>query len=263
LTLSPIEEIEAGLASGQFEPFFQPKVEIKSGALVGVEALARWRHPERGLIPPGAFIPVLEAAGRIDALTFHMIRCSVAQFVRWRDLGLDVPMAVNVAVHSLADTDLADRIEVLTQAAGLLPSVLTLEITETTAMADIGSCLETLARCRMKGFGLSIDDYGTGFSSMTQLARLPLTELKIDQSFVTGSAGSPTLQALIETSVAVARRLGLKTVAEGVETKEDWDVVARLDCDVAQGYLIARPMPGDQLNDWYRSWLTILSGAKD
>jgi EAL domain-containing protein (putative c-di-GMP-specific phosphodiesterase class I) len=252
--MSP-DEIRSGIDRRQFEPFFQPKVDIRSGALIGVEALMRWRHPERGLVPPAAFIPVMEAGGFISPVTFTMIEESLAHCGRWRDVGLDVPVSVNVSVESLSDTSLPDRLESLTLAAGLTPSSLTIEITETVAMTDLGHSLETLARCRMKGFDLSIDDYGTGFSSMQQLTRLPLSELKIDQSFVTGAANQAILEALIETSVTMAKRLNLKTVAEGVETGDDWDVVARHGCGAAQGYFIAKPMPGEQLADWYRTWL--------
>ncbi len=253
--LMPLDEIKSGIERRQFGPFFQPKVDIRSASLVGVEALMRWHHPERGLIPPAAFIPAMESSGLILPATFMMIEASLAQCSRWRDIGLDVPIAVNISVESLCDTSLPDQLETMTRAAGLLPSSLILEVTETAAMTDLGRSLETLARCRMRGFDLSMDDYGTGFSSMQQLTRLPLSELKIDQTFVTGAADQPILQAMIETSVTMARHLKLKTVAEGVETSDDWDVVARLGCEVAQGYFVAKPMPGEQLADWYKDWL--------
>jgi EAL domain-containing protein (putative c-di-GMP-specific phosphodiesterase class I) len=253
--LMPLKEIAAGIEHLQFEPFFQPKVDIRTAALVGVEALMRWRHPDRGLIQPGEFIPVMESSGLISPVTFTMIEAALAHCGRWRDLGLDVPVAINVSPVSLRDTSLPDRLEALILAAGLLPSSVTLEITESVAMTDFGHSLETLARCRMKGFDLSIDDYGTGFSSMQQLTRLPVSELKIDQSFVTGAADEPILQALIETSVTMARRLNLKTVAEGLENSDDWSVVARLGCGAAQGYFIAKPMPGEHLAGWYKTWL--------
>ena len=253
----PLEEIAEGVRHSQFLPFFQPKVDLRSGTLVGVESLMRWRHPERGWIMPAAFIPVMEANGLIADVTFKLIEQSLAWCRRWHEAGLDVPIAINVSVESLRDTGLPDRLESLIAAAGLKPNAMTIEVTETVAMTDIGHSLETLARCRMKGFDLSIDDYGTGFSSMQQLTRLPLSELKIDQTFVTGAADEPVLQALIETSVTMAKRLGLKTVAEGIETSDDWDVIARLGCECAQGYFIAKPMAGEHLVDWYTSWLGV------
>lgn len=248
------EEIAWGIDRGQFEPFFQPKVNIRRGTLVGAEALMRWRHPDRGIVPPSAFIPVMEENGLISEVTFTLIEASLGHCRRWLDAGLDVPIAINVSVESLGDMGLPDRLAALVNAARLSPHSMTIEITETVAMRDLGRSLETLARCRMKGFKLSIDDYGTGFSSMQQLTRLPLSELKIDQVFVTGASDSGMLQALIDTSVTMAKRLNLETVAEGVETAEDWDVVARLGCGTAQGYLIAKPMPGDQLLDWHANW---------
>jgi len=257
----PLEEIKRGIRDKQFEPFFQPKVDIRSGTLVGVEALLRWRHPEAGLVPPAFFVSVMEREGLISPVTFTLIEGALTHSRRWRDLGLDVPIAINISVESLSDTSLPDRLEDLTKVAGLTPSALTLEVTETVAMTDLGRSLETLARCRIKGFDLSIDDYGTGFSSMQQLTRLPLSELKIDQSFVTGAAGQPVLEALIETSVMMAKRLHLKTIAEGVESSEDWNVVSRLGCDAAQGYLVAKPMPGEQLADWYQGWMKNHAGA--
>ena len=251
----PLEEIAEGIKKRQFEPHFQPKVDMKTGTLVGVEALMRWHHPDRGLVSPAAFISTMEANGLISGVTFTLIEQALHASGRWRNIGLDVPVAVNVSVESLSDTNLPDRLEGLTSQAGLPPTSLTIEVTETVAMTDLGHALETLARCRMKGFDLSIDDYGTGFSSMQQLTRLPLSELKIDQTFVTGASNNSILEALIETSAAMAKRLNLKTIAEGVETADDWDVAARHGCDAAQGYFVAKPMPGDKLPGWYLDWL--------
>lgn len=253
--LMPPDEVASGLDRRQFLPYFQPKIDIRSGMMVGVEALMRWQHPDRGLIPPVAFIPVMEAHGLISQATFMMIETVLAESNCWREAGLDVPVAINVSVDSLSDTKLPDRLVALVKQVGSTPDHLTIEVTETVAMTDLGHSLETLARCRMKGFELSIDDYGTGFASMQQLTRLPLSELKIDQSFVTGATGTIILEALIETSVAMARRLNLKTVAEGIESIDDWQLVSRLGCDIAQGYFIAKPMPGDHLPRWYAQWL--------
>jgi EAL domain-containing protein (putative c-di-GMP-specific phosphodiesterase class I)/AmiR/NasT family two-component response regulator len=254
VALMPIEEILTGIDRGEFLPFFQPKVQMRTDALVGVEVLMRWRHPTRGLVPPAAFIPVMEAHGVISTATFAVLGAAMEQYRRWRQLGLDVPIALNISVESLSDTSLPDRLAAIAMQVGCSPSSVTLEITETVAMTDLGHALETLARCRMKGFELSIDDYGTGFSSMQLLSRLPVSELKIDQSFVTGAAKEPVHRALIETTVMMAQRLNLRSVAEGIENDEDWDVIAGLGCDIGQGYFIARPMPGDELSGWYENW---------
>jgi EAL domain-containing protein (putative c-di-GMP-specific phosphodiesterase class I)/AmiR/NasT family two-component response regulator len=255
LDLMPLDEIKAAIAARQFEPFFQPKVFMHNCKLAGVEALMRWRHPTRGLIQPGAFIPVMEANGLISDVTFMLIEAALQCSRRWRADGLETPIAVNLSVHSLADTTLPDKLIDLVTAVGLTSEALVIEVTETVAMTDLGHSLETLARLRMKGFGLSIDDYGTGFSSMQQLTRVPFSELKIDQVFVTGAGKQDILQALLGTSVTMAKQLKLKSVAEGVETNSDWETVARLGCDVAQGYFIGHPMPQDELIPWYRDWM--------
>ncbi len=251
----PVAEIKNGIARGEFEPFFQPKVDMHTCKLAGVEALMRWRHPKAGMIQPGAFIPVMEANGMINDVTFVLVEKSLQAARDWRDQGYPITVAINLSVDSLRDTTLPDRLMRMVTAAGLAPDSLTVEVTETVAMTDLGHSLETLARLRMKGFGLSIDDYGTGFSSMQQLTRVPFSELKIDQVFVTGSSKQDILQALLTASVSMTKRLKLKSVAEGVETEQDWQSVSRVGCDVAQGYFIGRPMPRDELIGWYRDWM--------
>ena len=164
-------------------------------------------------------------------------------------------------MDSLVDTSLPDKLARMVTDAGLHPESFTVEVTETVAMTDLGHSLETLARLRMKGFGLSIDDYGTGFSSMQQLTRVPFNKLKIDQVFVTGSSRQDVLQALLGTSVTMAKSLKLKSVAEGVETEQDWQTVARLGCDIAQGYFIGMPMPPEDLVGWHEDWVGLHRSA--
>lgn len=254
LAQEPADAIAAGLAAGEFVPFFQPKVDMRTRTLVGAEALIRWQHPGRGLIPPGAFIGVMETEGLIDAATEAVLAGAIRQCRVWRDAGLEVPIAINLSAASLADTGLADRIARLAADHGVDPKLVMLEVTESAAMTDVTRSLDTLARLRIKGFGLAIDDYGTGFSSMQQLGRIPFTEMKIDQAFVMNAADHPNLEAMLDTSLALARRLNLKSVAEGVENARDWALLERLGCDVAQGYLIAKPMPGAALPAWYTAW---------
>lgn len=252
--MSPADIREA-LAARQFEPFFQPKVDLRSRALLGAEAVVRWRHPERGLIPPGAFIAVMEANGLIDDVTGLVFEKSLQQCSDWLRAGLAVPVSVNVSAISLADTQLPDKVAAMASRIGVDPEMVTIEVTESAAMTDMARSLDTLVRLRMKGFRLSIDDYGTGFASMQHLSQIPFTEMKIDQSFVTGAAHQSSLEAMVDTSLSLARRLNLKTIAEGVEMAEDWDMLTRLGCDGAQGYFVARPMPGDVLAAWLRDWL--------
>jgi EAL domain-containing protein (putative c-di-GMP-specific phosphodiesterase class I)/FixJ family two-component response regulator len=250
----PEAEIIEALDKAQFEPFFQPKVDLVSGEVVGAEALARWRHPQRGMISPNAFIRVLENKGLIDKLTWIMVDRSAAACVAWRGQGLSLTVSVNLSLKSLDDPALADRITELVGKRGLQPREMTLEITESAAMTDVARALENLARLRLKGFGLSIDDYGTGYSSMQQLARIPFTELKIDQSFVTGVAAHPQRGVMLESSIDMAHKLGLKVVAEGVETRADWNQLKRIGCSLAQGYFIAKPMPAAEFVEWVLEW---------
>lgn len=239
-----LEQILRGVQHKQFEPFFQPKVELKSGRIAGAEALARWRHPEHGVVSPHAFIALLEQSGKIDELTFLMLEKAADACRDWLERGLELTVSVNLSLVSLTDTTLADRVTQAVRSIGLDPRHMILEITETAAMTEVAPALENLARLRMRGFGLSVDDYGTGFSSLRQLTRVPFTELKIDQGFVAGCATNDALRTIVESSVQMAHRLGIKSVAEGVETQADWDALKAAVCELAQGYFIAKPMDG-------------------
>ena len=246
---SPVNEVEFGLdeilegiAHKQFSPFFQPKLDFQTGRLLGAEVLARWDHPAHGLIYPKVFIKSLESNQEIDGLTMLMLEKAAIACHEWNQIGMTLEVAVNLSLVSLADTRLADHVTQIVRDNGIAPQQMILEITETAIMTEIAPALENLTRLRMRGFGLAIDDYGTGFSSLQRLGQIPFTELKIDQSFVTGCGENPSSRAIIESSITLAHRLGLKCVAEGVETQADWDALKAMQCDVAQGYLIANPM---------------------
>ena len=249
-----LDEICAGLAAGQFEPFFQPKVDIASGRLQGVEALARWNHPGHGIVAPQSFIETLEGSGLIDELSWQMIEQSARWCREWRCAGLDISVAVNISLSSLNKASFADRIAGLVESQKLDPHHMILEVTESTAMTNVGQALENFARLRIKGFGLSIDDYGTGYSSMQQLTRVSFTELKIDQSFVTDAVANETCRVVLETSLDMAKKLRLCSVAEGVETEADWAMLQASSCNLAQGFLIGRPMEGKDLIGWVSRW---------
>jgi EAL domain-containing protein (putative c-di-GMP-specific phosphodiesterase class I)/CheY-like chemotaxis protein len=255
----PLEDIGDGLRNDQFEPFFQPKVDLASGEVRGAEALARWRHPQLGIIPPIAFIPALESSGLIDPLTWAVLAKSAAACKRFREAGLDMNVAVNLSLRSLGDVHLADRVTEIVRAQGLEPRHMVLEITESAATTDVAHALENLSRLRMKGFGLSIDDYGTGYSSMQQLTRIAFTELKIDQSFVMNASVQESSAVILESCLDMAKRLRIKAVAEGVETREDYELLRRLGCDLAQGYLIARPMEADSYLAWAKDWKGLIA----
>ena len=247
-------EISEALAAGQFEPFFQPKVDLATANVTGAEALAYWRHPVHGIVSPYAFVPALEASGRIDELTWIMLKKAAAACRDWRKGGLDLIVSVNLSLDSLTSVGLADRITELVRVQRLEPRQMILEVTETVAMTHLAHALENLARLRIKGFGLSIDDYGTGYSSMQHLMHIPFTELKIDQSFVVRAIEKDSCRVFLESSLDIARKLGLKAVAEGVETRAVWDLLRKLGCDVAQGYFISRPMEAAQILDWAAEW---------
>jgi EAL domain-containing protein (putative c-di-GMP-specific phosphodiesterase class I)/AmiR/NasT family two-component response regulator len=249
-----LSEIATGLRNGEFEPFFQPKVDLATGMVKGAEALARWRHPEKGIIAPYAFVKLLEDGGMIGDLTWCMLEKAAAACLEWRSAGLEATVSVNLSLKSLDDVSVADRVTALVRSQNLDPRHMILEVTESAATTDVGVALENLARLRMKGFGLSIDDYGTGYSSMRQLARIAFSELKVDQSFVMNAAKENSARLILESSLSLARKLRITSVAEGVETGTDFQMLRRLRCDVAQGYFIARPMEGSAYLDWVRNW---------
>jgi EAL domain-containing protein (putative c-di-GMP-specific phosphodiesterase class I)/ActR/RegA family two-component response regulator len=251
-------EIEAGLVAGEFTAYYQPKVDFKTLKLVGFEALARWNHPEKGILPPASFIQMAEKSGLIDRITTRMIDVSLTQLKEWMGQGFDTGMAINLSLSYLGSPGIADQISSVAQRLGIEPKAITLEVTESLVTSDLGNVLENLARLRMRGFDISIDDYGTGFSSMQQLSRIPFTELKIDQSFVTGATSRPNMRVILESSLQLSQKLGLRSVAEGIEKDDEWALLKSLGCDIAQGYFIARPMPGEAVPDWHRSW----SGGK-
>lgn len=238
-----LNHILHGLRENQFLPYFQPKVDLARGCVRSAEALARWQHPELGMISPAAFIAPLEQSGHIDDLTLLILEKAARACCAWHAKGFDLTVSVNLSLVSLANTMQADRITETVREAGLDPRYMILEITESAAMTDLAHALENLNRLRLRGFGLSVDDYGTGFSSLQQLTRVPFTELKIDQSFVTGCSLNPSSRTIVESSVAMARGLAIKSVAEGVESQEDWDLLKAAGCDLAQGYFIAKPLP--------------------
>ena len=243
-------DLAAALAAGQFETFFQPKVEMRTGELKGAEALARWRHPELGLLQPGVFMATVEADALIDPFTDFVAADAARACRAWRDAGLEMSVSVNLSLASLFDVELADRMTGIVRAEGLDPRHVILEVTESSATRDVARKLENLSRLRMNGFGLSIDDFGTGYSSMERLSRVPFTELKIDQAFVKTAAARPSSRAIVEASLQLARRLAIPAVAEGVETHADWDLMLGMGCEIAQGYYVARPMAAADMMEW-------------
>lgn len=248
-----VRDVILALQEHQFQVLYQPKVALRDGSLQGVESLIRWQHPEKGLLAPISFIDYIEHTPLIHDVTHEVLDLALVQCQRWQAQGVNLSVSVNLSARSLGKQGFVDTIIERVKASAISPSQLVLEITETAIMADLGVALSTLARLRLKGFGLSIDDFGTGFSSMQQLSRAPFTELKIDRAFVHGAHLRSHLRIMLESTIDMARKLNLIVVAEGVENVEDWALLQALGCELAQGYYVAKPMAGEHLLEWYRT----------
>jgi EAL domain-containing protein (putative c-di-GMP-specific phosphodiesterase class I)/FixJ family two-component response regulator len=248
------DELRAAIAHGGMVNHYQPKVDVATGAVVGVEALVRWQHPVEGLVAPDRFIPLAEDAGLIDALTRIVLARAMADAAAWQRAGLRLRVAVNISMVNLASVDFADFVVGAAAAAGVAPQDVLLEVTESQLMTDLRAPLEVLTRLRLKRFGLSIDDFGTGHSSLTQLQDIAFDELKIDHGFVHGAWRDDSVRAMYYTSLGLGLHLGMKVVAEGVEDREDWDFVRDTGCELAQGFFIAHPMPVAALAGWIPAW---------
>lgn len=247
-----VEEIQKAVALKQIEPYFHPKIDFKTGRLIGAEALSRWHHPELGLIKPDQFIPQLEENRCIDELSFLMLQKSAQASREMQRNSYLIKLSVNISLTSLTDTSLADKITQIIKDAGVKPQNFVLEITESAAMTDVAAALENLTRLCMNGFTLSIDDFGTGYSSMQQLTRIAFGELKIDQSFVRDFAENEALCVIVKSCIDMAHQLKVQCVAEGVETQQEWDKLKSMGCDIAQGKFIAKPLDLETFLDFQR-----------
>jgi EAL domain-containing protein (putative c-di-GMP-specific phosphodiesterase class I) len=238
------------------ELHYQPQVDLATGRPVGVEALARLRHPTAGLLGPGLFVPLCEQRGLTFALTRVVARRTIEQLAAWRAQGMDLRGSINVSADDLVDVTIVGRLEAAAEEHGVPLDAITLELTESRLLPESAGPLEVLSRMRLKGVGLSIDDYGTGFSTLQQLRRIPFHELKVDQSFVANATTDVRARTMLESTVRLASELGLSTVAEGVETIEQLELVTTLGCDLAQGYYLAKPMAVDEVTAWLRDRLS-------
>jgi diguanylate cyclase (GGDEF)-like protein len=248
--LALVTDLRRAIESGELRLAYQPKARLGDGEVVAVEALVRWAHPERGLVPPDEFVPVAEQTGLIGPLTDWVVTEAARQVTRWRELGLDLDLAVNLSPRTLLDDQLPGRLTASLTAAGVDPRRVTLEVTEGAIMADPERAIAMLAELRRHGLRLSIDDLGVGQSSLAYLKRLPVHEVKLDKSFVVGMATDAQDDAIVCSMVDLVHRLGLSCVAEGVEDAETWRRLGAIGCDVAQGYWLSRPLPGDLLAPW-------------
>lgn len=248
------DDIRRAIAEEQLVNYYQPKVDLVSGAFTCVETLVRWLHPKDGVVFPDEFIFLAEEHELIDQMTRVVLVNALRQVRVWQDDGLELRVAVNVSMDSLGLLEFPDFVASALAEAGVSPDCLVLEVTESRLMKDPLASLDILTRLRLKHIGLSIDDFGTGHSSLAQLRDIPFDELKIDRSFVHGAHSDPSLRAIFAASLGMARQLGMKTVAEGVEDRADWNFLRAIGCDQAQGYFIARPMLATTLAKWMEEW---------
>jgi diguanylate cyclase (GGDEF)-like protein len=253
--LETFEQLRSAIALNQLVVHYQPKVALPSGTPVGVEALVRWNHPDRGLLYPDAFVALAEQTGLMRPLTLAVLDMALGQCRAWRDEGLALTMAVNLSASSLLDTRLYHDVVSVLDLWSLSPSVLELEITEHVLMADPARAQDVIGALRGLGIVVSLDDYGTGFSSLSYLRQLTVDELKLDRLFVSDLSSGPGAKAIVRSTADLAHALGLHIVAEGVETEGELDVVTRLGYDLAQGYHLSRPKPAAELTHWLRQRL--------
>jgi diguanylate cyclase (GGDEF)-like protein len=247
-------DLRQAIAKREIVLYYQPQVAIATGEVTGFEALARWRHPQRGWIPPMEFIPVAERMGLIKPLTACLVELAARQLVEWQSSGISAPVAVNVSMRNLLDPRFPSSMKEIVALSNAEARSMKLEITESALMTEPARVLQTMNELRAVGFGFSIDDFGTGYSSLAYLQRLPVEEIKIDRSFVGGLSNSPGSEAIVRATIELAGGLGLDVVAEGVEDEPSWQSLRRLGCSKAQGYFLSRPMPPSEVEGWLSEW---------
>jgi diguanylate cyclase len=245
--LTMLGELRRALELEECVLHYQPKARISDGEIIGAEVLLRWAHPLRGLLAPDSFIPLAERTGLSRSLTLYVLERTLRQCRRWHDLGLQMSVAVNLSVRNLHDNTFPQDVRRLLAETGVPASSLMLEITEGTVMADPTRVSRVLQVLRNMGVEIALDDFGTGYSSLSYLKNLPVDELKIDKSFVTSMCEDSNDAAIVRSTIDLARHLGKRTVAEGVEDRAVWDQLAKLGCEVAQGFWLGRPTPADDL----------------
>ena len=247
------DALAEAIAADQLFLEYQPKIDSRFGRITGVEALVRWRHASLGVVRPDQFISLAEESDLIDPLTAWVFSAAAKQAAAWQRHGLAFDVAINISAKNLRDIQLPDRLARECEACGTKPDLITLELTETSAMRDAIHMMDVLTRLRVKGFKLSIDDFGTGYSSLIQLRRMPFSELKIDLSFVMHILKDKDCRIIVEVIIDLARKLGLKSVAEGVESEPIWNALLALGCDCGQGYYFGRPMTAEQIEQKFAS----------
>jgi diguanylate cyclase (GGDEF)-like protein len=250
-----IEHLRSALANREFVLYYQPKVNMRSKQVVGAEALIRWNHPHKGMLPPAVFLPTIEEHSLAVAIGEWVLDEALCEMERWQSRGLQLPVSVNVGARQLQEPDFVDRLSnLLLQHPTIDPSRLELEILETSALEDLHKITAIIEACNKLGVAFALDDFGTGYSSLTYLKHLPVSLLKIDQSFVRDMLDQPDDIAILQAVLGLAGAIRREVIAEGVETEGHGLALLQLGCEMAQGYGIARPMPGDQFVDWVLAW---------
>jgi len=250
-----IGDIRTGLYRHEFILFYQPKVNMHTGQVIGVEALLRWQHPERGLVPPLDFLPIIEDHAISLDIGEWVIDTALSQISQWQNFGIMLPISVNISAYQLQQTNFVTRLETLLAAhPDVSPHHLELEILETSALTDVNHVSTTMYACRALGVHFALDDFGTGYSSLTYLRRLPASMIKIDQSFVRDMLVDPNDLSIVEGVVSLARAFQREVIAEGVETIAHGTALLKMGCELAQGYGIARPMPASEIPEWLEDW---------
>lgn len=253
-TEGPLAPLGDWLGGGSPALFYQPQVCLRTRAPIAFEALIRWRHPTAGTLAPAAFLPYAESSGVMRALTLYVVSTAAKDLARWRRDGIDATVAVNVPVTLLAEPGVVDDVRAVLEATAMVPGDLRIEITEHDSLDEAGAVSAALAALADLGVGLSIDDFGAGYSSLGRVADLPITELKIDRSLVAGLMANRRAGVIVRSTIEMARDLGLIVTGEGAETAAVLEELARMGCHRAQGFHIARPMPVDDVSAWTRSW---------
>jgi EAL domain-containing protein (putative c-di-GMP-specific phosphodiesterase class I) len=248
--LTLVGALRRAIADDELTLYYQPKVDCRSGAVAGVEALVRWQHPQQGLIPPDRFIPLAEQTGLIRPLTRWVLTSAIRQTRAWHDQGLMLSVAVNLSAHDLQDADLPRWVGELLERWNVSAEWLKLELTESALMSDPAQALEVLTALCDLGARIAIDDFGTGYSSLGYLKRLPAHEIKIDRSFVADMAAQERDQAIVRSTIDLGHNLGLAAVAEGVEDQQTLELLGGLGCDLAQGFYLSRPLPAASVAAW-------------
>ncbi|MFB0980728.1 MAG: EAL domain-containing response regulator [Alteromonadaceae bacterium] len=247
-------DIRRAIDNNELFMVYQPQIKIINRDFVGVEALLRWKHPSRGMIPPDIFIPIAENNNLIKDISLFVTETAIQQQADWLSIGIDLRMSINLSPKNLDDLLLPEKLAFFAFEKGARNNSIKIEVTETALMSDVVRYMDILTRLKMKGFNLSIDDFGTGYSSLQQLVRAPFNELKIDQAFIKNLDTSAECRTITEISILLAHNLGMTIIAEGIESEVVWNILLELDCDEAQGYWMGKPMLSSEIIAWKNKW---------